>query len=214
MANEIHVKDHPLWLKGNWQAPELKSWGLTPAGGFGAGDRRLAGPPVTVFILLRQAIFIWRSRNVLKYAFRAAFKYLGRCVGSCSCVWAGGAAGGSQHTPWWESPCSSAWAQPCPAWRACMFSFSSVSHSGVCFVSLSILVKQHAEGRLMEKLYFQLPGKYFSLFSMKTKRRVSWVVWTEEEVSVPAGALLRPSHGAPLLGRTFCFSRRISCLTT
>ena len=47
-----------------------------------------------------------------------------------------------------------------------MFSFSSVSHSGVCFVSLSILVKQHTEGRLMEKLYFQLPGKYFSLFSM------------------------------------------------
>lgn len=40
----------------------------------------------------------------------------------------------------------------------------------------------------MEKLYFQLPGKIFFSFSMKTKRRVSRVVWTEEEVSVPAGA--------------------------
>lgn len=86
---------------------------------------------------------------------------------------------------WWNGPLSLCQETAALSPGRCIFPSSLVQNSGVCFVSFWILVKQHAKGRLMEKLHFQLPGKYFSPFSMKTKRSVSWVVWREEEVNVP-----------------------------
>ena len=79
LADKIHVKDHPSWLKGNWQAPELNSWSLAPAGSFGARDRRLAGPPVAVFILPRQVISIWMSR--IKIWFQGCVQISGEMCG-------------------------------------------------------------------------------------------------------------------------------------